>query len=202
MRRIRLALVALAAVILVPVVLLVDGARESLELERAVRHEAVAERTFDEMERTLSEFLGTEEARPIGDYRAADGRPAPLENRAAPPFVLGYFELESGGALRVLRARAPAAVDAQVQSAFRRERAAALEKGRRDAAERQAPGTTLKLGQAAKAARNFVTTGRQGLYRYNNMDHSIAMGRRVAKTLIQGHDAKADEVAAGQEYFG
>ncbi|MCG8590068.1 MAG: ATP-binding protein [Proteobacteria bacterium] len=153
MRRIRLALVALAAVILVPVVLLVDGARESLELERAVRHEAVAERTFDEMERTLSEFLGAEEARPIDDYRAADGRPAPLENRAAPPFVLGYFELESGGALRVLRARAPAAVDAQVQSAFRRERAAALEKGRRDAAERQAPGTTLKLGQAAKAAR-------------------------------------------------
>jgi hypothetical protein len=34
------------------------------------------------------------------------------------------------------------------------------------------------------------------------MDHSIAMGRRIAKTLIQGADARADEVAAGQEYFG
>ena len=50
--------------------------------------------------------------------------------------------------------------------------------------------------------RNFQTTGRQGLYRYNNMDHSIAMGRRVAKTTIEGRDARADAVADGQEYFG
>jgi protoporphyrinogen oxidase len=59
---------------------------------------------------------------------------------------------------------------------------------------------TLKA--TAKAVRNFKTTGRQGLYRYNNMDHSVAMGRRIAKTLLQGSDARADEVAAGKEYFG
>jgi len=58
------------------------------------------------------------------------------------------------------------------------------------------------LKKAAKAVRNFHTTGRQGLYRYNNMDHSIAMGRRIAKTIVKGADALADEVAAGQEYFG
>ena len=34
------------------------------------------------------------------------------------------------------------------------------------------------------------------------MDHSIAMGRRIAKTIIKGADQRADEVAAGQEYFG
>ena len=58
------------------------------------------------------------------------------------------------------------------------------------------------LKRAAKEVRNFHTTGRQGLYRYNNMDHSIAMGRRIAKTIMKGHDARADEVAAGKEYFG
>jgi protoporphyrinogen oxidase len=58
------------------------------------------------------------------------------------------------------------------------------------------------LKRAAKEVRNFHTTGRQGLYRYNNMDHSIAMGRRIAKTIMKGHDARADEVAAGREYFG
>jgi len=58
------------------------------------------------------------------------------------------------------------------------------------------------LKKAAKDVRNFHTTGRQGLYRYNNMDHSIAMGRRIAKTIAKGKDARADEVAAGKEYFG
>lgn len=58
------------------------------------------------------------------------------------------------------------------------------------------------LKSAAKGVKNMRTTGRQGLYRYNNMDHSIAMGRRTAKTLAKGADARADDVAEGQEYFG
>jgi len=58
------------------------------------------------------------------------------------------------------------------------------------------------LKKAAKQVSNFHTTGRQGLYRYNNMDHSIAMGRRIGKTIVKGADQSADEVAAGQEYFG
>ncbi|MEO2093757.1 MAG: FAD-dependent oxidoreductase [bacterium] len=36
---------------------------------------------------------------------------------------------------------------------------------------------------------NLVTTGRQGLFRYNNMDHSIAMGRQAAKRLDQAGSA-------------
>jgi len=58
------------------------------------------------------------------------------------------------------------------------------------------------LTKTAKAITNFHTTGRQGLYRYNNMDHSVAMGRRIAKTVAKKVDARRDEVAAGQEYFG
>lgn len=58
------------------------------------------------------------------------------------------------------------------------------------------------LMKAARAVPGLTTTGRQGLYRYNNMDHSVAMGRKVARTLIKGQDAGADQVAAEQEYFG
>jgi protoporphyrinogen oxidase len=58
------------------------------------------------------------------------------------------------------------------------------------------------LTKAAKAVKNLKTTGRQGLYRYNNMDHSIAMGRKVARTLAQGVDHAAERVATGEEYFG
>jgi len=58
------------------------------------------------------------------------------------------------------------------------------------------------LKRVAKGVKNLHTTGRQGLYRYNNMDHSIAMGRRVARTLCKGVDQKAEEVAATEEYFG
>ena len=58
------------------------------------------------------------------------------------------------------------------------------------------------LKREAKRIKNMQTTGRQGLYRYNNMDHSIAMGRKVAKTIAKGSDQRADQVATGQEYFG
>ncbi len=59
-----------------------------------------------------------------------------------------------------------------------------------------------RMRKEVKRVANLQTTGRQGLFRYNNMDHSIAMGRRVAKTIVKGHDARAEEVAAGTEYFG
>jgi len=58
------------------------------------------------------------------------------------------------------------------------------------------------LKQHVKPIKNFHTTGRQGLYRYNNMDHSLLMGRRVAKTIIEGVEGNADKVASGEEYFG
>ena len=54
----------------------------------------------------------------------------------------------------------------------------------------------------AKSLGAFSTTGRQGLFRYNNMDHSIAMGRRVARTIDGDAVARSETVAAGQEYFG
>ncbi len=45
------------------------------------------------------------------------------------------------------------------------------------------------------------TTGRQGLFKYNNMDHSIAMGLGAADTIL-GRTADHRKVATGDEYFG
>lgn len=54
----------------------------------------------------------------------------------------------------------------------------------------------------AKSLAGFSTTGRQGLFRYNNMDHSIAMGRKAGRGIDRGADARSEEVASGREYFG
>lgn len=63
---------------------------------------------------------------------------------------------------------------------------------------------------AAKAIANLRTTGRQGLHRYNNMDHSLAMGwhaaKGLARELVVGarpSERRADErVAAESRWFG
>ncbi len=48
---------------------------------------------------------------------------------------------------------------------------------------------------------NLISTGRQGLFRYGNMDHSIAMGARVARTLSTGQGPDHGEVATEDESF-
>jgi hypothetical protein len=49
---------------------------------------------------------------------------------------------------------------------------------------------------------NVKTGGRQGLFRYNNMDQSIEMGRKMAWTVISDRDAGHEAVATESEYFG
>jgi len=49
---------------------------------------------------------------------------------------------------------------------------------------------------------NLETGGRQGLYRYNNMDQSIEMGRRMAGRVLGEDDADHEAVATEQRYFG
>ncbi len=49
---------------------------------------------------------------------------------------------------------------------------------------------------------NVKTGGRQGLFRYNNMDQSIEMGRKMAWTLVSEQDAGHEAVATESEYFG
>jgi protoporphyrinogen oxidase len=53
---------------------------------------------------------------------------------------------------------------------------------------------------------NLHTTGRQGLFRYNNMDHSIAMGQHIARGILNGAgmvgDKASNAVAADKAFFG
>jgi protoporphyrinogen oxidase len=49
---------------------------------------------------------------------------------------------------------------------------------------------------------NLKSGGRQGLFRYNNMDQSIDMGRKMAHAICQVGDADYEAVATGKTYFG
>ena len=51
MRRFRLLFVAVSAALLIPAALLSRRALQSVEIEQSARHQSVAERLFDEMER-------------------------------------------------------------------------------------------------------------------------------------------------------
>jgi len=50
--------------------------------------------------------------------------------------------------------------------------------------------------------KNMLSTGRQGLFRYGNMDHSIAMGHAVARRILEDSAIDHEQIAAGDEYFG
>ncbi|MCA8944355.1 MAG: FAD-dependent oxidoreductase [Planctomycetes bacterium] len=49
---------------------------------------------------------------------------------------------------------------------------------------------------------NIHTTGRQGNFRYNNMDQSVEMGRKMGIELATGEETGHEAVATGKEYFG
>lgn len=49
---------------------------------------------------------------------------------------------------------------------------------------------------------NIRTTGRQGNFRYNNMDQSVEMGRKLGIELATGESTDHAKVATGKEYFG
>jgi len=114
----------LAVALLVPTGLLVRRALTSVEVERSARHRTVAERVFDEMERSLSEFLSREEERPFGHYRfyytpegAVIGVGALARSPLAEPpdrdFVIGYFQVDPDGSVHSpLRPRNQAAARA------------------------------------------------------------------------------------------
>src|SRR5206468_577289 len=99
MTRIRIALALVSLAVLGLVGLLAWRANQGLAAERAVRHEAVAERAFEEIERALSEFLAREEGRPFEHYAyvsPATGERSPLAS-GLEPFVVGAFQIDPEG---------------------------------------------------------------------------------------------------------
>ena len=94
MTKIRVTFLLLAVALLLPLALLVRGAFQSVGEERELRHQAIAERIFDEMERELTTFLRREEERSVEQVALlASGRSGTLDE----PFIEGYFELHADG---------------------------------------------------------------------------------------------------------
>lgn len=52
-----------------------------------------------------------------------------------------------------------------------------------------------------KGRKNWISTGRQGLFKYGNMDHSIAMGLLLAERLLKG-EGDHEKVLESDEYLG
>jgi len=108
MPRFRILFILAVVLVIGPVGLLVRRAIDSVELEQRTRHQAVAERIFDEMERALSELLTREEERPCGQYshdyvpQGQEGDAlvrSPLADPPSLPFILGYFQIDPDGGL-------------------------------------------------------------------------------------------------------
>jgi signal transduction histidine kinase len=146
MRRLRLLFVAFAVALLAPLGFLVHRALDSVALERAMRHQAVAERIFDEMERELSRLLDVEEERPFESWGA---------RVSEFPFVVGYFQLDPGRRVRVLSVRPElpnASADVE-RLAAGHWRAAPPGTEVPHAAGAQRPGTTLELEEGKRLDR-------------------------------------------------
>lgn len=84
--RVRLAFASLLLMLLGGVLMLLHSALDRLEQERRLRHEVVAERVFDELERELNAHLERESARPSSAYDAPTSQVS-----AWAPYVVGYF---------------------------------------------------------------------------------------------------------------
>lgn len=177
MTRLRLAFLLLTAALLAPLAFLAMQAVEHADLQQLVRHDTLARRVFDEMERSLTDLLRREEERPFDQYRTwyvpEGGTGAgqtltrsPLATIPPDPFIIAYFQIEPGGRLSM-----PLSPDSAPDDAGRSSRARALPElsqwveGRLGAqgrpveappsklddgyAESQLPGTTRTLQTAA-----------------------------------------------------
>jgi hypothetical protein len=109
----RLWFVALGVLLLTPLGFLLDAVDERVEAQRRLRHEVVAERIFDELERELTALLDAESARPSAAY----DEPTRAEAWAA--YVVGYFKLGADGVELIAGDQLDAARSARVKGALR-----------------------------------------------------------------------------------
>lgn len=84
--RLRLGFLLLGALLLTPLFFVLRAAERRMEAQRRLRHEIVAERIFDEMERELATLLANEDQRPSSAYDAQNTLVSSWS-----PFVVGYF---------------------------------------------------------------------------------------------------------------
>jgi signal transduction histidine kinase len=209
-RRLRFTLLLLALGIALPAALIVDRALSSLALENAIRHEAVAERVFDEMERTLSDFLLVEESRPPTDY-APD--PSSPQDRIAPgaftsssePFVVGWFTLDARGRVRTRVAGAGGAVRIRtaVREAFVSSGAEPSEALAEGVEALPAPGRTRSIGEAGVDRGRLAELRKDKAEQVESSAYEVFQSLNRAQRLRTERQAKAlDEALEDQDSRG
>ena len=87
--RLRAGFIGLGLLLLLPLAMLLGEAEARFEEQRRLRHEIVAERIFDEMERELTLLLENEGARPSSAYEATH-----TQVESWSPWVVGYFSFD------------------------------------------------------------------------------------------------------------
>jgi hypothetical protein len=93
----RVTFVGLAVLLLVPLGFLHRVVRDRVDEQKRLRHQVVAERIFDELERELTRLLEKESARPTEAYDLA------TDSDTWAPFVVGYFTSDVRGRRLVTR---------------------------------------------------------------------------------------------------
>ncbi len=134
MTRLRLWFALVAVLCLAGVGALVWRALEVADTERRLRHDAVAERVLDEMERSLSELITAEEA------RGFDGSDSP--GAMAHDFVVGRYELGADGAVRASQPSQQEELQQLLRSAPAARAVGPFE-------QKQSAGTTLNVAPSA-----------------------------------------------------
>ena len=110
--KLRAAFAVLGLTLLAALFVLVSSAKARLEAQRRLRHQIVAERIFDEMERELTLLLTLEDARPSSAYDSQRTRA-----RSWAPFVVGYFTYDEKGPHAIAREQLDPTRSARVERA-------------------------------------------------------------------------------------
>src|SRR5512139_252066 len=178
--------------------LLVDRALRSVALERQVRQQTVAERVFDEMERGLSRLLELEEQRPFESYGLG-------VERAAFPFVVGYFQVDPDGSIHGMPVAAADERGGTQQRASAEEiervvaqqrHAAAAGANVRPTAAPQAPGTTLQLSQGTRRS----AQANESVARLKSGGEAEVSSFDVLRSLNRGVQERAERQKKSAEY--
>ncbi len=201
-RRLRLLFLGFAISLIGPIGLLVQRSLQSIEMERQLREQTVAERVFDEMERNLSSLIEREENLPIAGYPE-------VESVQASSFIIRRFQIAAArsdpGAASASPRRPDTAAPDPTNASPRKQ---AADPGDfplelptaddTDSARSQAPGTTVRLDSAKGAkARAAKRTKIAELNEYDALRSlNKAVEQRLERWMPFKERGAGDELAA------
>lgn len=189
----------MSASILLATILLIKPALDGIEAEQELRHQILADRVFDEMERELSSFLRREEERPVQHYQNAPG--SSILSPKPEDFVMGYFQIEPEGSVTT-----PYIRDGDSVERIHNLVMASWEIKERNASAsdvlKQIPGTTVPLPQRkddiakAKAYEPDPSQNEQSIAALNTLNRAAEERQQRTTKNVQDYNVLLDEEQA------